>query len=129
MTVLLNLQENPLATVPREVKADSNAVASFNIVSWKGMKHKDGGALYTNVGEGRSVQVSGTFGVGGRVRILGSNDGKSFYPLKTPHGIVLDFTEAGIEAISEETQLLRPEVVGGDSTTALDVTYYTRRVK
>lgn len=75
----------------------------------------------------RSVQVTGTFGTGGTIRIEGSNDGSNYYPLTDPQGNNLDFTSAKIEAVSEITRYIRPRVTAGDGTTSLTVTMLLRR--
>jgi hypothetical protein len=75
----------------------------------------------------RSVQVDGTFGAGGTLRIEGSNDGVSFYVLTDPQGNALDFIAAGIEAVSEPVRFIRPRVTAGDGTTSLSVTMLLRR--
>lgn len=75
----------------------------------------------------RSVQVTGTFGAGGNLRIEGSNDGTNYATLTDPQGNALDFTTAKIEQVSEITRYLRPRVTAGDGTTSLTVTIMARR--
>ena len=70
----------------------------------------------------RSVQVVGTFGTGGSVRIEGSLDGENYAPLTDPQGNSLDIQAAKIEAISEVVRWIRPRVIAGDGTTSLTVT-------
>lgn len=70
----------------------------------------------------RSVQVTGTFGAGGSVRIEGSLDGTNYAPLTDPQGNNLDINTAKIEAIVELVRWIRPVVTAGDGTTALTVT-------
>lgn len=70
----------------------------------------------------RSIQVTGTFGAAGNLRVQGSNDGTNWATLTDPQGNALDITSAKIEQISEVTQYIRPFVSGGDGTTDLDVT-------
>lgn len=78
----------------------------------------------------RSVQVTGTFGAGGNVKIEGSNDGGTTYALlNDPQGNVLDITAAKVEAIGEVTELVRPRVSAGDGTTSVLVTFVMRRTK
>jgi hypothetical protein len=69
----------------------------------------------------RSVQVVGTFGAGGSLRIEGSIDGTNYATLTDPQGNALDITAAKIEAISEATRYIRPRVTAGDVTTSLAV--------
>jgi hypothetical protein len=73
-------------------------------------------AQYTD----KSVQVFGTFGVGGAVAFQGSNDGANWAVLTDPQGNPLSFTSAKIEMVSEATMLVRP-VVTGDGSTSLTV--------
>lgn len=70
----------------------------------------------------RSMQVVGTFGAGGKVRIEGSNNGTDYAPLTDPQGNDLDLTAAKIEAVSEVVRWVRLRVVAGDGTTSLTVT-------
>src|SRR3990167_3495906 len=63
----------------------------------------------------RSVQVLGTFGAGGNLRVEGSNDdGTTYAALSDPQGNALNVTAAKVEAISEVTLLTRPFVSAGD---------------
>jgi len=75
----------------------------------------------------RSVQVTGTFGAGGSVRIEGSLDGTNYAVLTDPQGNALDITAAKIEAISENVRMIRPRVTAGDGTTTLVVTILFRK--
>lgn len=78
----------------------------------------------------RSVQVSGTFGVGGNLRVQGSNDGGSTYAaLSDPQGNALNIAAAKIESITEATLLTQPKVTAGDGTTNLNVTIVCRRAR
>jgi hypothetical protein len=74
----------------------------------------------------RSVQVTGTFGTGGSVRIEGSLDGTNYYALTDPQGNALDITTAKIEAVSEMTLWIRPRVTAGDGITSLTVRLVAR---
>lgn len=79
----------------------------------------------------RSVQVTGTFGVGGNVRIEGCNETTptNWAVLTDPQGNALDVTTAKIEAITELVRWIRPRVTAGDGTTTLAVTILARRPK
>lgn len=70
----------------------------------------------------RSVQVTGTFGTGGSVRIEGTIDGTNYSTLTDPQGNALDITTAKIETITEAVVSIRPRVTAGDGTTSLVVT-------
>lgn len=75
----------------------------------------------------RSVQVTGTFGTGGSVRIEGSNDGTNYAVLTDPQGNALDITAAKIETVMELTRYIRPRVTAGDGTTSLTVTMLVKK--
>lgn len=77
----------------------------------------------------RSVQLVGDLGVGGSVRIEGSNDGGvTWGTLHDPTGGDLDLAAIGqLEAVTEATLLLRPRVTAGDGATDLDVYMTIRR--
>lgn len=102
------------------------------ISSWTGLTQAtadDGEAFEMPGAADRSVQVVGTFGAGGSVRLEGSNDGTNYAVLSDPQGNALDITTAKIEAITELTRYIRPRVTAGDGTTALAVTVLVRRVE
>ena len=93
------------------------------VVTWPNMQNGDDGQPIelANFAD-RSVQVVGTFGTGGKVRIEGSLDGANYSPLTDPQGNDLDITTAKIEAISEVVRWIRPRVITGDGTTSLTIT-------
>lgn len=101
-----------------------------HVTSWTGLLNgDDGDPLAMPNAADRSVQVIGTFGVGGNLRIEGSNDGGTTWATLTdPQGNALDVTAAKIEMITEITELVRPRVTVGDGTTNLAVHILTRRV-
>lgn len=78
-----------------------------------------------NVGSGeglaqypdKSVQVFGTFG-GATLAIEGSNDGGTTWgAVHDGQGNAVSFTAAGIEAIAENVDQVRPSLTGGAGTT------------
>ena len=76
----------------------------------------------------RSVQVTGTFGSGGTLKFQGSNDsGQTWADLTDPQGNAISFTSAGLETVTEITELARPYVSAGDGSTDLDVFILCRR--
>jgi len=100
--------------------------ANAKRIKWTGLLNGDvgDGVEYNQYGD-RSVQVTGTFGAGGSVSLKGSNDGGTTWVVLTdPQGNALTFTAAGLEAVSEFTQLIRPEVTAGDGTTSLTVNVF-----
>lgn len=76
-----------------------------------------------------SVQVTGTFGVGGSVKIQGSNEATptTWADLNDPQANALAFTAAKIEQVLEMPRWIRPLVTAGDGTTSLTVILWARR--
>lgn len=93
------------------------------VATWENLQNGDDGQPIelANFAD-RSVQVVGTFGSGGKVRIEGSLNGNDYAPLTDPQGNDLDLTAAKIEAVSEVVRWIRPRVIAGDGTTSLTVT-------
>lgn len=76
----------------------------------------------------RSVQVKGTFGAGGNCRIDGSNDGGATYAaLNDRNNNALNIAAAGLKAVNENAEMMRPNITAGDGTTALTVIMTIRR--
>ena len=69
----------------------------------------------------RSVQVVGTWGVGGSITLKGSNDGTNYYALTDPQGNAITKTANALEQITELVQYIKPEITAGDITTSLTV--------
>jgi hypothetical protein len=72
----------------------------------------------------KTVQVFGTFGVGGSVNIEGSNDGGTTWHILNDsrgEGNALTLTVADTRTILENPGLIRPNVTAGDGTTSLTV--------
>lgn len=70
----------------------------------------------------RSIQIKGTFGVGGNVIIEGSNDSITWATLRDAGNSLLGtITAADIREILENTLFVRPRVSAGDGTTSLTV--------
>lgn len=67
----------------------------------------------------RSVQMSGTFGAGGKVVLEGSNNGNEWIVLTDGNGNVLRFTGPGLSNVGELTRYIRPRREAGAS---VDVT-------
>lgn len=91
-------------------------------LSWSALANGDTGlpATWPHYND-RTVQVGGTFGVGGSCKIEGSNDGVNYFTLNDPQGNDLVFTAAGMKVIAECPLHTRPSVTAGDGTTAIDV--------
>lgn len=83
----------------------------------------------------RSVQVLGTLGTGGSVRIQGSNvpspdvsaASTDFVVLTDPQGNALDLASLKIEQVMEVPLWIRPLVTAGDGATSLTVQLLVRR--
>ena len=89
--------------------------------SWTLANGESGAALFLPPFSDKTVQVGGTFGVGGSVTIEGSLDGTNYIALTDPQGNALTKTAAAIEAVSEAVPYVRPRVTAGDGTTAITV--------
>lgn len=103
------------------------------LVSWA-LANGDSGAPFDGASfADRTIQVTGTFGVGGNARIEGSLKETAapvdadYGTLTDPQGNALDITAAKLEAVSEMTRLIRPRITAGDGTTALVVYLLARR--
>lgn len=92
------------------------------VCTWAHLANGDDGApvAFSQYAD-KSVQVFGTFGIGGTLRWEGSNNGVDWAPLTDPQGNVLDFTSAKVKLVSEATAYFRPRVTGGDVSTDLSV--------
>lgn len=112
-----------MATITASRSTINANFSNYVIREWPGLALGDEGAveLCSPVGD-RTVQVSGTFGVGGNVRILGSLDNVNFSVLTDPQGNPLDFAQGKIEAIMELVPYIKPQITGGDGSTNLKVT-------
>ncbi len=98
-------------------------------VIWTGLLNGDDGSPVELPGYAdRSIQVVGTLGAGGNVRVQGADDTVPTYAtLSDPQGNALDIGALGIKSISENTKLTRPLISAGDGDTALTVTMLARR--
>lgn len=104
-----------LSTVPRR-----GAYAS----TWAALANGESGDAASPPVEAttRSVQVSGTFGIGGSVTVEGSNDNINWASLSNSFASTpIAMTSAGIQDILQNTLFIRPRVTAGDGTTALKV--------
>ncbi len=92
------------------------------VVSWLAMANGDtGGPVTLPAHADRSVQLGGTFSVGGTVVIEGSNDGTTYLTLDDFQGNAMSFTAADIESVSQVTRFIRPDISAGDGSTSIDV--------
>ncbi len=99
-------------------------------VGWEALANGDDGQpLDTQEFPDISIQVLGTFGAGGNLKIEGSNEvtPTNWALLNDPQGNALDVTTAKIEQVLENVRWIRPRVSAGDGTTALTVRLYGGR--
>lgn len=93
------------------------------VAKWAALLNgNDGQALDQAQYTDKSVQVSGTFGAGGNLRLQGSNDNINWNTLTDPQGAALDITAASIKFVAEATRYIRPLITAGDGNTNLTVT-------
>jgi hypothetical protein len=98
------------------------------LVTWSPLANGDTGGPVEGVDFADcTVQIGGTFGVGGSVTLQGSNDGTQWDALTDPQGNAVTKTAVGIEVIEENPRYKRPSVTAGDGTTALTVSVWARR--
>lgn len=98
------------------------------LVTWTGLLNGDTGApVFLPDYPDRTVQVTGTFGVGGSVTLQGSNAGVTYAALTDPQGNAITKTAAAIETVTETPKYTQPNVTAGDGTTSLTVTMFCRR--
>jgi hypothetical protein len=99
-------------------------------ISWKGLKSSDIGEVFEMSGATeRSIQFDGVFGVGGVVRLEGSNDGENWHVLTDPQANVISKSGSSIEAITELTKFVRPNVISGDESTNITATLLVKMVR
>lgn len=101
-----------------KIDIGANAV----LISWEGLANGDTGAPAKFAGAAdRSVQFDGTWGAGGSVKLEGRNGPSSSYEALTdPQGNAITKTGDALEAVSEVTVEVRPNVTNGDGTTSIN---------
>lgn len=103
-------------------------IVGNQIYTWSPMASGDDGSPAGSTGAGdRTVQVHGTFGVGGTMLIEGTLDMTNWFTLRDPSGVSLSFTSAGLKAVLENVLAIRPRVTGGDISTSLTAIIAIRR--
>jgi hypothetical protein len=107
-----------------------NAGAAYRdayMVRWDGLLNGDDGQpIDLGAYADRTIQVLGTPGVGGNLKVEGSllpepTLDADFATLTDPQGNLLDVTGAKIEAVSEATRWLRPHITAGDGSTNFSI--------
>ena len=94
------------------------------LIQWTGLLNGDDGTPFLGAPfNDRSIQVLGTFGVGGTLVMEGANAmlSPTWHGLADPQGNALSFTSGRTEAVLEVTTQIRPRVTAGDGTTTLTV--------
>ena len=99
-----------------------------HVVAWTPMANGDTGLPWQGAASAdRSIEITGTFGVGGSVSIQGSNAvtspaaGGTWSALSDAQGGALAVTATKVETVAEFTNWIRPAVTAGDGTTSLTV--------
>jgi len=98
--------------------------AGVRVFLWENLINGDDGEpLYLPQHSDKTVQVIGTFGVGGTCLIEGScmTVTPTYGTLNDSQGNALSFTAAKLETVLEDPYIIRPRVSAGDVTTDLDV--------
>lgn len=95
-------------------------------VVWESMANGDTGAPFSGWGlRDGSVQIEGTFGVGGSITMQLSNDATNWQAAADPQGNDVTKTAADLETLLDIVgRQIRPNVTAGDGTTALTVTLF-----
>lgn len=103
------------------------------LVTWTGLANGDDGAPvdYPEFSD-RTVQVRGTFGVGGSIQMEGSNQdapsaAADYDLLADPQGNDIVKTAADLESVMDVPRWTRPRVTAGDGSTSLNVKMVMRR--
>ncbi len=130
------------------VNAHGGILPGVMLIVWGPLANGDTGKPYVCPDKSeKSVQVSGTPGVGGQCIVQGSNGQAyqssasgatqltpSYATLNDPQGnaltfVAADITAAKIEKVLENTLVVRPNVNAGDGTTAVTVRMVVRTAK
>lgn len=102
-------------------------MVGVQIYTWSGMQNGDTGTPVIACSfSDKTIQVEGTFGVGGAATIQGSNytSSPTWATLNNAGGTALVIQTASpphVQTILENPYQIRPNITGGDGTTALTV--------
>lgn len=89
---------------------------------WASMANGDvGESIVLTRFNDRTVQIGGTFGVGGTVTFKGSNDGTQWDDMRDVFNVTISATNNKIITLTEVPVYIRPEVTG-DGSTSINVT-------
>lgn len=93
----------------------SSRIPGVEIYTWPNMKAGDTGQPVIGAHfADRSIQFLGAFSGGSRAQLKGSNESTVYELLTDPQGNDIDKTAADLEAVTEITAYVRPEISGGD---------------
>jgi hypothetical protein len=125
-----------MATVAAVIEKIETFGDNAHVVRWGPLTttDADGGAVEMPGSSDRTVQFTGTFGVGGTIIMQGSNvlapvagTDNDWFPLTDPQGNAISKTSAAGEAVLELTRWIRPKVTAGDGTTSLTARLLVKR--
>lgn len=105
---------------PTALRQGDSVIPGVNIITWANIKAGDTcEALTLPHFADRSIQfVSNGPNFGGaQASLLGSNDGANYEVLTDPQGNDITKNGADLEAVTEVTAYVKPQVAGGDPTT------------
>ena len=115
-----------MATVAPTVTVVGSGDKSIKKIAWANVCNADTCSPVQLAGYAdKSIQVAGTFDTVS-VALQGSNDGTNFYPLQTPASSAIAITAAGIKAVLENTEQIRPAVSIGGNNTNISITVLAR---
>ncbi len=118
-----------MATIPH-VPVQLGTLLDFDGVrvrKWEGLALNDvGDPINLARFSDKTVQVFGTFGVGGTMILEGSIDGTHWAPLKDVFNADIAFLIDSIATVTEVPAYIRPRISAGDGTTSLTVLVLTR---
>jgi len=114
-----------MATIPHTSLQPDRILVDLDGVRvrrWSGMVNGDvGESIVLTRFNDRTVQIGGTFGVGGTVTFTGSNDGSQWDTMRDVFNVAIGATSAKLITLTEVPVYIRPEVTG-DGTTSITVT-------
>lgn len=112
---------------PTIVQPGGQNVDHGTLVTWSGLLNGDTGAP-VNLSDfpDRTIHILGTFGAGGSVNFVGSNNNNDWIVLTDPQGNAITKTAAAMEFVTETPLFVRPHVTAGDGTTNLTVIMFAR---
>jgi len=103
-------------------------VANAQQATWAALANgDDGNPLEVQDDNDHCVQFIGTFGAGGTIVWQGSNNGTNWETLTDAQGLAISKTAAALEQVVEAPRYVRPNVTGGDGTTAITCILIARR--